>query len=219
MALTGARLGMLMIWLKGMSNLVGLKSSLVLDFLVPIAMISLGVDFAIHAMRRYREEKRKGYPPSAALQVGFAGVLGALGLVMLSDGIAFLTNIVSGIESVIGFAVGAGMAIIASFFVLGLGVPAVMMRLDAMRAGDSAQEKAGPNDARLRGRMAGLGKALAIAAAASVNGVGVIIMVDISPVVGIAVIAAFIIFGILLPAVVIRRRDMSRPKSAIAEVA
>ncbi len=55
-ALTGAGLGMLMIWLKGMSNLVGLKSSLVLDLLVPIAMISLGVDFAIHAMRRYREQ-------------------------------------------------------------------------------------------------------------------------------------------------------------------
>ena len=94
-----------------------------------------------------------------------------------------------------------------------------MMRLDAMRVGDSAQEKVGPNDATLRSRMAGLGKALAIAVAASVNGAGVIIMVAISPVVGIAVIVAFIIFGILLPAVMIRRRDTSRPKSAIAEVA
>ena len=46
-ALTGAGLGVLMIWLKGISNLVGIKGGLIIEFIVPIAMISLGVDFAV----------------------------------------------------------------------------------------------------------------------------------------------------------------------------
>ena len=78
MALTGAGLGALMIWLKGISNLVGLEGGTTIEFLVPIAMIALGVDFAVHAMRRYQEEKALGYAPRRALRIGFAGVLGAL---------------------------------------------------------------------------------------------------------------------------------------------
>ena len=67
MALTGAGLGVLMIWLKGISNLVGLKGGLTIELIVPIAMIALGVDFAVHAMRRYQEEKALGYAPSACV--------------------------------------------------------------------------------------------------------------------------------------------------------
>ena len=51
--LTGLGLISMIIWLKGLSNLVGLNSSTTLDFIVPIAMISLGADFAIHAVHRY----------------------------------------------------------------------------------------------------------------------------------------------------------------------
>ena len=61
MALTGAGLAALMIWLKGISNLVGIKGGFTIELIVPIAMIALGVDFAVHAMRRYQEEKTLGY--------------------------------------------------------------------------------------------------------------------------------------------------------------
>ncbi len=37
-------------------NLVGPKGAPTIDLKVPIAMIALGVDFAVHAMRRYQEE-------------------------------------------------------------------------------------------------------------------------------------------------------------------
>ena len=55
--LIGIGLSILMIWLKGFSYLLGLKGGLVADMIVPIAMISLGVDFGVHAIRRYQEEK------------------------------------------------------------------------------------------------------------------------------------------------------------------
>lgn len=131
--LSAAGLGMLIVWLKGISNLLGLKAGLVVELIVPIAMISLGVDFTIHALHRYGEEKRNGLPPRTALRVGFAGVMGALVLAMLTDGMAFFSNTVSGIESIIGFGIAAGIAVISSFVIMGVFVPLVIMRLDARR--------------------------------------------------------------------------------------
>ena len=133
MALTGVGLGALMIWLKGISNLVGLKGGLTIELIVPIAMIALGVDFAVHAMRRYQEEKALGYAPRRALRIGFAGVLGALVLAMLSDGIAFLSNAASGIEAIVHFAIAAGIAAASSFVVLGVIVPLAAMRIDELQ--------------------------------------------------------------------------------------
>ena len=67
--LTTVGLAMLIVWLKGISNLIGLKGGLVVELIVPIAMISLGVDFAIHALHRYREERRNGLGAGLAFRV------------------------------------------------------------------------------------------------------------------------------------------------------
>ena len=131
--LSAIGLAMLIVWLKGISNLVGLKAGLVVELIVPIAMISLGVDFAIHALHRYGEERGKGLGPRPALRVGFAGVMGALVLAMLTDGMAFFSNTVSGIESIIGFGVAAGIAVVSSFVIMGVWAPLAFMRLDARR--------------------------------------------------------------------------------------
>ena len=129
----------LLVWLKGISNLIGLKSSLTLDLIVPIAMISLGADFMIHAVHRYKEERERSLHPAPALRAGLAGVLGALVLATLSDGIAFLANVTSGIETIIGFGIAAGIAVLSSFVVMGILVPLVLMRLDQRKASQSSQ--------------------------------------------------------------------------------
>ena len=130
---SGIGLGMLIIWLKGFSNLIGLKSSITLDLIVPIAILVLGIDYAIHALFRYREEVEKGNQPRAALGLSTYGVGSALVLAMLTTIIAFSANASSGIESVVGFGIAASIAMAASFVILGLFVPAVIMRLDARR--------------------------------------------------------------------------------------
>ena len=131
--LSGLGLGMLIIWLKGASNLIGLKSSLILDLIVPIAILVLGIDYAIHALFRYREEKEKGNDPRQALSLSTYGVGNALVLAMLTTIIAFGANASSGIESVVGFGIAASIAIFASFIILGLFVPALVMRYEAWR--------------------------------------------------------------------------------------
>ncbi len=131
--MSGLGLGMLIIWLKGFSNLIGLKSSTILDLIVPIAILVLGIDYAIHALFRYREEREKGNEPSKALGLSTYGVGSALMLAMLTTIIAFGANASSGIESVVGFGIAASIAMLASFIILGLFVPAVVMRYEAWR--------------------------------------------------------------------------------------
>ena len=129
----------ILVWLKGISNLIGLKSSLTLDLIVPIAMISLGADFMIHAVHRYNEERERFPHPAPALRAGLAGVMGALVLATLSDGIAFLANVTSGIETIIGFGIAAGVAVLSSFVVMGILIPLALMRLDQWKAPHSSQ--------------------------------------------------------------------------------
>ena len=196
-ALTGAGLGVLMIWLKGISNLVGLKGGLVIEMIVPIAMISLGVDFALHSLRRYREEKDRGYAPSMALRVGFTGVLGALVLAMASDSVAFLANTSSGIEAVIHFGIAAGIAVVSSFLILGVVLPLVMMHIDQLRRPISTSPSK-------RARLITLFNSVGVAA---LTGTGVIFLVAVSQPLGVGILLGMTIGFIAVPLLVMHRRQ------------
>ena len=96
-------------------------------------MISLGVDFAVHSIRRYKEEKDVGNTPRNAFAIGMTGVLVALLLAMASDSIAFLSNLSSNIEAVIHFGGAAAIATISSFILLGIVAPLSLMRIDELK--------------------------------------------------------------------------------------
>ncbi len=194
MALTGAGLGALMIWLKGISNLVGLKGGLTIELIVPIAMIALGVDFAVHAIRRYQEERAVGYAPRRALQLGFAGVMGALLLAMLSDGIAFLSNTSSGIEAVIHFGIAAAIAAASSFLVLGVIVPLATMRIDQLRRPRSGS-------ATLVSRIITLTSGAGVAA---LSGASVLLLVVGLTIPGVVILLATIVGSLVIPTMIMR---------------
>ncbi len=196
-ALTGAGLGILMIWLKGISNLVGIKGGLVIDLIVPIAMISLGVDFAVHALRRYNEEKALGHTARRALRAGFAGVMGALALAMLSDSVAFLSNVSSGIDSVIGFAIAATIAVASAFVVLGIVLPLVMMRVDGLRE----------STARAPSRGGLVLTVLGSVNAAAMSAIGVIMLVAVDRAVGAGVILVSVVMSVGLPLLFLWQRS------------
>ena len=206
-ALTGAGLGTLIIWLKGISNLVGLKGGMVIDLIVPIAMIALGVDFALHSLRRYREEKDYGYTPSMALRVGFTGVLGALALAMASDGIAFLSNTASDIEAIIHFGIAAAIAMVSSFIVLGVVLPLAMMRIDRLQQPTST----------VSSKKARLMTLLNSGGVAVLTGTGVIFLVAFSKPLGVAVLLSMIIGCLVVPVLIMHRRQSRRmPAPAFA---
>ena len=121
MVLVGVGLISLMIWLKSMSFVFGFKGGLITDLIVPIAMVSLGVDFSIHALKRMQEERLKGH--KNYFIVGMSGVIGALTLALLTDSSAFLANAFAGVESVFYFGLAATLATVLSYIVLGILVP------------------------------------------------------------------------------------------------
>ncbi len=121
----------LIVWLKGISNLIGLKDDLVLSLIVPVAMISFGVDFAFHAIGRYREERAEGRTATPGIVAGMAAVTSALVLALISDSTAFLANLTSGIESINQFGIGAAIALAAAYLLLGLVTPLVIARIEA----------------------------------------------------------------------------------------
>ena len=201
MALTGAGLGAMMIWLGGISNLVGLKGGLVIDFIVPIAMVALGVDFVVHAVRRYQEEKSIGYAPGPALRIGLAGVMGALVLAMLSDGIAFLANTSSGIEAVVHFGLAAGIAVGSSFLILGVVAPLALAKIDQLQAGSNSPP----------GRFGRTGAIFGGLGVASMSANGVLLLVVGITIPGVGLILGSIVMFLIVPALWLRFRSLAVP--------
>jgi uncharacterized protein len=187
-AFTGIGLASLIIWLKGISLLVGIKGGLINDMIVPIAMISLGVDFAVHAIRRYQEERVTTESSKIALVAGMTGVLAALLLAFISDSIAFLSNTSAGIEAVIHFGLAASIAVGSAFIVLGLIVPLAVARADE-RAVDL-------NISRAKTRVL---KSFGVFGMASGAGAAIIIMIAFSVPIGLAVLLIVTFTQVILP--------------------
>ena len=202
MALTGAGLGILMVWLKGISNLIGLEGGLIIELIVPVAMIALGVDFAVHALKRYEEEKSLGFEPRRAFVAGLGGVLGALALAFASDGLAFLANTSSGIESVVHFGFAAAIAVASSFIVLGIVVPLAMMEIDLIRAGRVGRSS----------RLASVGTVFLAINVAVLTGVSVVFIVARGVIpngLELGILAITIGLHLLLPLYLVSRRPVA----------
>jgi predicted RND superfamily exporter protein len=129
-ALAGSGLGVTLLWARMITNIIGFEESVILDVIVPIATISFGIDFMIHAVSRCREELTAGKTHRTAYVIGIATVGGALGLALATSGIAFGSNATSGIPGVIQFGFGAAIALGAAFVMLGVLAPMFLLRIE-----------------------------------------------------------------------------------------
>jgi uncharacterized protein len=192
LAVVAAALGALMIWLKGLSNLVGLEDSLVLTLIVPIAMISFGVDFAFHSVGRYREQRQEGQAPRRAFVTGLAAVSGALLLALTSDVAAFLANLSSGIDSIVQFGWGAALALGGAYLLLGVMTPLVVARIED-RLGTGTPSRRGSAVA-------------ASLAAAGLSMASVLLMVFVLPWAGLVAYAVSLLVTLVIPIAWLGRR-------------
>jgi len=129
--LVGAGLGVVMMSYNGINALIGLKTgSPLLIMIVPISLISFGVDFFIHGSGRTREEQVDGVPRDRAYPLGETAVFAALLLAVLSSAAAFLSNSVSGIEAIIEFGVAAAIGLLLCYAVLGWIVPKLLLSIE-----------------------------------------------------------------------------------------
>ncbi len=185
----------LIIWLKGITYLIGLEDDLVLSLIVPVAMISFGVDFAFHAIGRYREERAEGLAAGRAFVTGMTAVSGALVLALISDTTAFLANLTSGIESINQFGLGAAIALGSAYVLLGVVAPLIVARIEA--------DVPAPGSSR-RGAMLRLAAGAGAGAATMAS---VLLMVFLAPPIGVALAAVTVVAILVVPYLVVRRRS------------
>ncbi len=195
--LVAAGLGVVMMSYNGINALIGLKvGSPLLIMVVPIALISFGVDFFIHGSGRAREFQVAGVPRERAYPLGQTAVFTALLLAALSSAAAFLSNAVSGIQAVIEFGIAASVALILSYLILGLVVPKLLL---------SIEEHLGPRPADPSHATIVLQK-LGFVLAALIAGIAVtttIVLVQV----GWVLFLAFVAVLIVVPFYLARRRN------------
>jgi uncharacterized protein len=192
LAVVGAGLIALLVWLQGLTNLIGLKDDQILATIVPIAMIAFGVDYAFHAVGRYREELRNDHDHRRALAHGLAGVTPALLLALATGAFAFLANTVSGIESITQFGIAAAVALTSAFLVLGIVVPVAVATIER-RVADRR-----PRFARPLAVAGGVGAAATAMAA-------VLFTVFLDPVIGLVLLVGYVMVFVVAPAWIVGR--------------
>ncbi|MDH3425701.1 MAG: MMPL family transporter, partial [Acidimicrobiia bacterium] len=137
MGLTMATIFLAIFWMNGFGVLLGPKYlGLVNDFgpmtqIIPILLIGLGVDYAIHLSSRYREEASdSANPVGKAMEASMHTVGVALVLATVTTSVGFLTNLVSPIPALKDFGLLAAIGIGASFLLMMTFVASARILLD-----------------------------------------------------------------------------------------
>jgi predicted RND superfamily exporter protein len=124
------------VWMQGFAVLLGPDHLDVIGNLneitqiIPILLIGLGVDYAIHLTGRYREEIGLGrsVASSSTRAIGTVGV--ALILATLTTAVGFLTNLISPIPGLKDFGILTSIGIVSAFVLMLTLLPAVRLILD-----------------------------------------------------------------------------------------
>ncbi len=101
-----------------------------LSFIGPILVLAMGIDYAIHSLHRYQEERRNDASPKDAAKLSITHVGAAIFLATVTTTAAFFSNILSSIPAIQEFGILIGIGIICAFIVMGIFIPALRLILD-----------------------------------------------------------------------------------------
>lgn len=104
-----------------------------ISILIPVLLVGLGIDFAIHLTSRYREELNAGNPPARSAHLAVISVGGALVLATITTTVGFLTNVVSPLPPIRDFGIFVAAGVFSAFIVMLLLVPSTRSLLDRRR--------------------------------------------------------------------------------------
>ena len=135
--IVSAGLGLSLLWMHGLIGWVGQFSAGLgypviersqFSNLLPILILALGIDDSLHALHRYKEERKKGDSPNCAARISLSRVGRAIMLTSLTTIAAFSANLVSDIPALRSFGTEAALGVASAFILTGLWVP--LVRLD-----------------------------------------------------------------------------------------
>ncbi|OFW66907.1 MAG: hypothetical protein A2Z12_01040 [Actinobacteria bacterium RBG_16_68_21] len=145
--------------------------------ILPILLIGLGVDYAIHLTARYREEVGQGADVVGAAMRASRTVGVALILATVTTAVGFLTNIWSPVGAITDFGILAAVGIGAAFILMLTFVPSVRILLDrrAEAAGRLPTEAMGHSENRFLPTLMGKASYLARKAPAFMVGISLVL--------------------------------------------
>lgn len=124
-------LPVVIIWMLGSARLLGLSYNQ-FTAMLPVLILALGVDFAIHGVRRYREERAQ-YAPGAAVTRSVSLLGPALVLAAGTTATAFLSNAFSDVAALRDWGIEGGVAIVGALWICGVHTPALRHLWDKRR--------------------------------------------------------------------------------------
>ncbi|MEF8867359.1 MAG: MMPL family transporter [Haloarculaceae archaeon] len=123
---------MTIVWTFGFLGLTGITFAVLL-VAVPPLLIAIGIDFGIHAVNRYREERVAGKDITEAMMLTTDQVSIAFFIVMGTSAIGFLSNVVSAFPPTRDFGITAAAGILFTFLIFGIFLPAAKVYIDRLR--------------------------------------------------------------------------------------
>lgn len=97
---------------------------------VPVLLVGLGVDFAVHLTARYREQRATGQPPVAAAGRALHTVGAALVLATAATAIGFGSTVSAPVAILADFGVIVAVGVVCAFIIMALLVPAARVWKD-----------------------------------------------------------------------------------------
>lgn len=123
---------MALVWTFGLLGLLGIEFNPLLVALPPL-LIAVGIDFSIHAVNRYREERVLGTEIATSMKRMTDQLLVAFFIVTGTTVIGFLSNLVSAFPPIRDFGLVAAIGIVFTFLVFGVFFPSAKLFVDRLR--------------------------------------------------------------------------------------
>jgi predicted RND superfamily exporter protein len=123
---------MAIVWTFGFLGLAGIPFSQLL-IAVPPLLLAVGIDFGIHAVNRYREERQEGTGVGESMRITTDQLTVAFFIVTGTTVIGFLANLTSSLPPIRDFGLVAAIGIVFTFLIFGIFLPAAKVELDRLR--------------------------------------------------------------------------------------
>jgi predicted RND superfamily exporter protein len=123
---------MAIVWTFGFLGLAGISFNQMLVSVPPL-LLAVGIDFGIHAVNRYREERVVGKPIGHAMRLTTDQLTVAFFIVTGTTVIGFLANLSSSLPPIRNFGLVAAIGIVFTFLIFGIFLPAAKVELDRLR--------------------------------------------------------------------------------------
>jgi predicted RND superfamily exporter protein len=127
-------LGMAILWTFGFMGLAGIAFTQMLIAIPPL-LLAVGIDFGIHAVNRYREERVQGSGIVPSMRTATDQLLVAFFIVTGTTVIGFSANVTSALPPIQDFGLVAAVGILFTFLIFGIFLPAAKVYADQWREG------------------------------------------------------------------------------------